>query len=172
MPLLLLLLSRFSRVRLCATPWTAAYQAFLSMGFSSSYPSPLIPMSQFPAPVHALPESHLAPQLYQVPVRTECRSSPLALSLSSLLLQSISKCLQSTGSLSETPRPAASTSPGYLLEMQIIRVPFRLINSGTKFGVGSGQQRMFYQASRWFRYSPVCEDHWTTHFHLLILRNK
>src|SRR5574337_1093576 len=32
--LLLLLLSRFSRVRLFATPWTAAYQAPLSMGFS------------------------------------------------------------------------------------------------------------------------------------------
>ena len=31
---LLLLLSRFSRVRLCATPWTAAYQAPPSMGFS------------------------------------------------------------------------------------------------------------------------------------------
>ena len=32
--LLLLLLSRFSRVRLLATPWTAAYQAPPSMGFS------------------------------------------------------------------------------------------------------------------------------------------
>ena len=32
--LLLLLLSRFSRVRLCATPWTAAHQAPWSMGFS------------------------------------------------------------------------------------------------------------------------------------------
>ena len=32
--LLLLLLSRFSRVRLCATPWTAAYQAPSPMGFS------------------------------------------------------------------------------------------------------------------------------------------
>ena len=32
--LLLLLLSHFSRVRLCATPWTAAYQAPPSMGFS------------------------------------------------------------------------------------------------------------------------------------------
>ena len=32
--LLLLLLSLFSHVQLCATPWTAAYQAFLSMGFS------------------------------------------------------------------------------------------------------------------------------------------
>ena len=31
---LLLLLSHFSRVRLCATPWTAAYQALPSMGFS------------------------------------------------------------------------------------------------------------------------------------------
>ena len=32
--LLLLLLSRFSRVRLCVTPWTVAHQAPLSMGFS------------------------------------------------------------------------------------------------------------------------------------------
>ena len=30
----MLLLSRFSRVRLCVTPWTAAYQASPSMGFS------------------------------------------------------------------------------------------------------------------------------------------
>ena len=46
--LLLLLLSRFSRVRLHATPWTAAYQAPPSMGFSGQQywsgvplPSPL-----------------------------------------------------------------------------------------------------------------------------------
>ena len=32
--LLLLLLSHFSRVRLCATPWTAAHQAPPSMGVS------------------------------------------------------------------------------------------------------------------------------------------
>ena len=32
--LLLLLLSRFSRVRLCATPEMAAHQALLSLGFS------------------------------------------------------------------------------------------------------------------------------------------
>ena len=32
--LLLLLLRHFSRVRLCATPWTAAHQAPPSMGFS------------------------------------------------------------------------------------------------------------------------------------------
>ena len=31
--LLLLMLSRFSRVRLCTTPWTAAFQASPSLGF-------------------------------------------------------------------------------------------------------------------------------------------
>ena len=46
--LLLLLLSRFSRVRLCATPQTAARQALPSLGFSKqehwsglSFPSPM-----------------------------------------------------------------------------------------------------------------------------------
>ena len=43
---LLLLPHRFSRVRLCATPWTAAYQASPPMGFSrqehwSGLPDPL-----------------------------------------------------------------------------------------------------------------------------------
>ena len=47
--LLLLLLSRFSRVRLCATPETAAHQAPLPLGFSrqehwSGFP--------FPSPMH------------------------------------------------------------------------------------------------------------------------
>ena len=45
--LLLLLLSRFSRVRLCAAPWTAALQAPPSLGFSrqehwSGLPFPFI----------------------------------------------------------------------------------------------------------------------------------
>ena len=47
--LLLLLLSRFSHVRLLATPWTAAHQAPPSMGFSKQgywsgvpLPSPMI----------------------------------------------------------------------------------------------------------------------------------
>ena len=46
--LLLLLLSRFSRVRLCATPQTAAHQAPPSLGFSRQehwsglpFPSPM-----------------------------------------------------------------------------------------------------------------------------------
>ena len=49
MVLLLLLLSRFSRVRLCATPETAAHQAPLSLGFSrQEHWSGL----QFPSPMH------------------------------------------------------------------------------------------------------------------------
>ena len=49
-PLLLLLLSRFSRVQLCVTSWTAAHQAPLSLGFSrQEYWSGL----PFPSPMHA-----------------------------------------------------------------------------------------------------------------------
>ena len=48
---LLLLLSRFSRVRLCATPETAAHQAPPSLGFSRQEPWRGLP---FPSP---LPES-------------------------------------------------------------------------------------------------------------------
>ena len=48
--LLLLLLSRFSHVRLCVTLWTAAHQALLSTGFSrQEYWSGL----PFPSPVEA-----------------------------------------------------------------------------------------------------------------------
>ena len=44
-----LLLSRFSRVRLCATPWTAAHQAPPSLGFSrQEHWSGLL----FPSPMH------------------------------------------------------------------------------------------------------------------------
>ena len=45
----LLLLSRFSRVRLYATPQTAAYQAPPSLGFSSQEHWSGLP---FPSPVH------------------------------------------------------------------------------------------------------------------------
>ena len=47
--LLLLLLSHFSCVRLCATPWTAAYQASPSMGFSRQQYWTGVP---FPSPMH------------------------------------------------------------------------------------------------------------------------
>ena len=45
----LLLLSRFSRVRLCATPQTAAHQAPPSLGFSQQEHWSGVP---FPSPVH------------------------------------------------------------------------------------------------------------------------
>ena len=47
--LLLLLLSRFSSVRLCATPWTAAHQAPPSLGFSRQELWSGLP---FPSPMH------------------------------------------------------------------------------------------------------------------------
>ena len=51
--------SRFSHVRLCATPWTAAYQASLSMGFSrqehwSGLPFPSPVLSFYFQPIHAM----------------------------------------------------------------------------------------------------------------------
>ena len=48
-PLLLLLLSRFSRVRLCATPETAAHEAPPSLGFSRQEHWSGLP---FPSPMH------------------------------------------------------------------------------------------------------------------------
>ena len=47
--LLLRLLSGFSPVRLCSTPWTAAYQASPSMGFSRQEHWSGLP---FPSPMH------------------------------------------------------------------------------------------------------------------------
>ena len=47
--IILLLLSHFSCVRLCATPWTAAHQAPLSLGFSRQEHWSGLP---FPSPVH------------------------------------------------------------------------------------------------------------------------
>ena len=48
MLLLLLLLSRFSRVRLCATPYTVAHQAPPSLGFSRQEQRSGLP---FPSPM-------------------------------------------------------------------------------------------------------------------------
>ena len=57
--LLLLLLSHFSHVQLFATPWTAAYQAPLSMGFArqeywSGLPLPSPPYSLLECKRHKL----------------------------------------------------------------------------------------------------------------------
>ena len=48
--LLLLLLSHFSRVRLCVTPWMSAHQASLSLGFFRQENWNGLP---FPSPTHA-----------------------------------------------------------------------------------------------------------------------
>ena len=60
-PLLLLLLSRFSRVRLCVTPETAAHQAPPSLGFSRQEHWSGLPL---PYPMH---ESEIA-QLCLTPI--------------------------------------------------------------------------------------------------------
>ena len=56
--LLLLLLSRFSHVQLCATPWTAAHQASPSLGFSRQKHWSGLP---FPSPGD-LPDSGIEPR--------------------------------------------------------------------------------------------------------------
>ena len=77
--LLLLLLSHFSRVRLCATPETAAHQAPLSPGFSrQEHWSGLL----FPSPMHACMLSHFSHvQLYATPW-TAAHQAPLSTGLS------------------------------------------------------------------------------------------
>ena len=47
--LLLLLLSRFSRVQICVTPWTAAHEAPPSLGFSRQEHWSGLPL---PSPTH------------------------------------------------------------------------------------------------------------------------
>ena len=70
---LLLLLSRLSRVRLCATPWTAAHQAPPSLGFSRQEHWSGLP---FPSPMH---ESEVAQPCLTVSDPMDCslRGSPV-----------------------------------------------------------------------------------------------
>ena len=57
---ILLLLSRFSRVRLCMTPETAAHQAPSSLGFSRQEHWSGLP---FPSPMHESEVAQLGPTL-------------------------------------------------------------------------------------------------------------
>ena len=57
---MLLLLSHFSQVRLFATPWTAAHQAPLSMGFSRQEHWSGLP---FPSPMHESEVAQSCPTL-------------------------------------------------------------------------------------------------------------
>ena len=74
--LLLLLLSRFSRVRLCATPWTAAHQNPWSLGFSRQEHA----STHTHKHTHALqPRPHPGPLTPRFPLTTEAHrpsSSP------------------------------------------------------------------------------------------------
>ena len=60
--MLLLLLNHFSRFRLLATPWTAAYQAPLSMGFSRQEYRSGVPL---PSLTVALANTYMSLQKYR-----------------------------------------------------------------------------------------------------------
>ena len=70
--LLLLLLSCFSRVRLLATPWIAAYQAPPSMGFSRQENWSQVPL---PSPIIMLPSRFSRVQLCVTPWTTDYQAS-------------------------------------------------------------------------------------------------
>ena len=75
MDMLLLLLSHFSRVRLCANPWTAAHQAPPSLGFSrQEYWSEL----PFPSPMHACVLSRFSCVRLSAAPWTVAHQSPLS----------------------------------------------------------------------------------------------
>ena len=77
--LLLLLLSRFNRVRLCVTPQTAAHQALLSLGFSrQEHWSGL----SFPSPMHACVLSHFSHGRLCASLWTAAHQAPLSTGVS------------------------------------------------------------------------------------------
>ena len=79
MTLLLLLLSRFSHVRLCATPETAAHQAPLSLGFSRQEHWSGLP---FPSPMHESEGKSLScVRLFATP-RTAAYQAPASIGFS------------------------------------------------------------------------------------------
>ena len=73
--LLLLLLSRFSRVGLCVTPQTAAHQALLSLGFSRQEPWSGLPL---PSPMHAYMPSRFSRVQLCVTPWTAAHQAPLS----------------------------------------------------------------------------------------------
>ena len=77
--LLLLLLSHFSCVRLRATPWTAAHQAPLSLGFSRQEYRNGLP---FPSPMHACMLSRFSCVQLCVTLWTAAHQAPLSMGFS------------------------------------------------------------------------------------------
>ena len=77
--MLLLLLSRFSRVRLCATPQTAAHQAPPSLGLSRQEHWSGLP---FPSPMHACMLSHFSHVQLCATLWTVACQAPLSIKFS------------------------------------------------------------------------------------------
>ena len=73
--MLLLLLSHFSRVRLCVTPYTAAHQAPPSLGFSRQEHWSGLP---FPSPMHACMQSRFSRVRLHVTLWTAAHQAPLS----------------------------------------------------------------------------------------------
>ena len=77
--MLLLLLSRFSHVRLCATPQTAAHQAPQSLGFSRQEDWGGLP---FPSPMHACMPSRFSRVQLCATLWTAAHQAPLSIEFS------------------------------------------------------------------------------------------
>ena len=81
---LLLLLSHFSRVRLCATPQTAAHQAPPSLGFSRQEHWSGLP---FPSPMHACMLSRFSHVRFYATLRTAAHQAPVHRILQARILE-------------------------------------------------------------------------------------
>ena len=112
---LLLLLGCFSRVRLCATPETAAHQAPLSLGFSRQEHWSGLP---FPSPMRESEVTQLCPTLSD-PVDCSLPGSSIhGIFQARVLVATAVKALQSCPTLCD-PRdgsPPGSALPGILQE--------------------------------------------------------
>ena len=114
--LLLLLLSRFSRVRLLATPWTAAYQDLPSMGFSRQEYWSVVPLPS--------PSEHVSCLLIRSDLRGGAKQrmgSRLNNSLVNRASSSVFSCLQVGALLS----PLTVTPIIFVLGQQTALIFFR-----------------------------------------------
>ena len=76
--LLLLLLSRFSRVRLCETPWTAAYQAPPPMGFARQEYWRRLPLPSLPHNLSTSERSYIQiPSLWGLDINMNFRGTQI-----------------------------------------------------------------------------------------------
>ena len=110
--LLLLLLSHFSRVRLHATPQTAAHQAPPSLGFSRQEHWSGSP---FPSPMHACMLSCFSRVRLCVTPWTAVHQAPLSTGFSISFSNSRSRCLRSNNTSSGQSFPTSEMKVGQAL---------------------------------------------------------